>query len=264
MDIPTMVESLTQPLIAEDVWQRLTGTEFRDHPGALLEPLAVMGEQVALNDAPNEWIDWHVFGSKNSRSSESMEHDGAIQVWTGKTSRKEGSYYGSDLPFIKTRSIIPLSVDEVVELLMDSTRIQTYNAWSLGRRDCWVRDNHTKIVKNRVQPPVMGAKQIVSTTLLHARPARRAGKGAWVVVSRAVGGGGSSCYAEAEDAALARTDILLGVNLLQPVDDESCMLTAVTHAYSSTVPLMLAERLGVKGAIKFVKDLRGLKIAATQ
>jgi len=254
-DTATLVESLTQPLITKAVWQKLTGTEFRDHPDALLGPLAEMGVDVALNDEPNEWIEWHATagGSSNSLA------DGAIHVWTGKTAKQAG-YHGAKLPFIKTRSIIPLTVTEVVELMMDSTRIQTYNAWSVGRRDCWVRDAYTKIVKNRVEPPV-GSKAMVSTTLLHARPAGRtaAGEGAWVIVSRAVGG---SSYVEPEDEHLGQTHILLGVNVLQPVDDESCILTAVTHAYSSTVPNMLAERLGVKGAIKFVKDLRHLKVPA--
>jgi hypothetical protein len=55
----------------------------------------------------------------------------------------------------------------------------------------------------------------------------------------------------------------LGVNLIQPVDDDSCMLTAVTHAYSAVMPAMLAERLGVKGAIKFVKDIRALRVPAS-
>ena len=176
--------------------------------------------------------------------------------------RNDGSYYGSQVPFIKTRSIIPLAVEEMVELLLDSSRVKTYNPWSLGRRDCWVADydaEHTKIVKNRVQPP-FGAKAMVSTTLLHARPAAATeDDGAWIVVSRSVGG---FRFAEPDDATVGRSDILLGVNLLQPVDNESCLLTAVTHVYSSAVPTMLAERLGVQSAVKFVRDMRSLKVAA--
>lgn len=247
----TLVESLTKPFIAHEVWHGLSGTEFQEHADELLEPLAIMGEHLALHDEPNEWIDWRS-SMKNSPTSE----EGGIHVWTGKVSRP-GMYYGSDLPIIKTRSIIPLAVEEMVDLLMDSTRIQTYNPWSVGRRDCWVCNNHTKIVKNRVQPPI-GSKAMVSTTLLHARPAKNAGQGAWIVVSRAVGG---NCFADDEDETLGRTDILLGVNLLQPLDDASCRMTALTHAYSSTIPNILAERLGVKGAIKFVKDIRELKVA---
>lgn len=252
------VVSLTQPLIEESVWNQLSGTEFQEHP-ELQDALALMGEEVALNDSPSHWIDWHVYGG--SSSSKGSLQDGAIRVWTGKCAKEDStSYYGAQLPFIKTRSIIPLAVDEMVDLLMDSSRVQSYNPWSLGRRDCWVADNgtRTKIVKNRVQPP-LGSKVMVSTTLLHARPATSAADGSWIVVSRSVGG---FHFAEADDATAGRSDILLGVNLLQPVDDTSCILTAVTHVYTSAVPTMLAERLGVKSAVKFVKDMRSLKDGA--
>jgi hypothetical protein len=152
----------------------------------------------------------------------------------------------------------------MVELLMDSSRVTTYNPWSLGRVDCWVNGEpdplhparQTKIVKNRVQPP-MGAKAAVSVTMLHARPI--AADGTWLVVSRATGG---NRFPELDQDQVGKSDILLGVNLVQPIDDDSCLLTAVTHAYSAIMPAMLAERLGVKGAIKFVKDIRALRVSA--
>jgi hypothetical protein len=49
------------------------------------------------------------------------------------------------------------------------------------------------------------------------------------------------------------------VNLLQPVGDDSSLVTAITHVQSTIVPAMLAESLGVKGAIQFVSDLRRLR-----
>lgn len=263
IDTEKIVASLSQPLIEESVWNQLTGTEFQDYP-ELLEALATMGEGLARNDAPGPWIDWQGYGT--TTTSVKMEKGGAIRVWTGKCVRNDGGcYYGSQLPFIKTRSVLPLSVHEMVDLLMDSSRVQTYNPWSLGRRDCWVHDAYTKIVKNRIQPP-LGSKAMVSTTLLHARPCVKtptiAGSdGDWIVVSRSIGGGNVVRFAEPDDATAGRSDILLGVNLLQPIDDDSCLLTAITHVYSSAVPNMLAERLGIKSAIKFVKDMRSLKVA---
>lgn len=264
-----LVESLTQPLISDSVWHSLSGTEFRDNADKLLEPLATMGERLTMHDdINNEWIEWSLHDK--SAMDKPLE-DGVIRLWTGRCKKMQqpqaattsaAPYYGSDLPFIKSQSIVPLSVDELVDLLLDSARIQSYNKWSLGRRDCWVRDAYTKIVKNRVHAV---SKTMISTTLLHARPATTtvSGDGAWVVVSRAVGG---HAYAEPDDAKAGRSDILLGCNVLQPIDgdDESCLLTAVTHVYSSTVPKLMAERLGVKGAINFVKDLRKLKVAVAE
>lgn len=284
-----VLSAITQPLIPERAWQALTGREFQDHP-ELLEKLAAMGEAVARDDSSRggEWIEWHAYGSSSSSSSPDVTkslQEGDIHVWTGKcvsanTKSDAGNnnplqqqYFGAQLPVIKTRSIIPLSVHDMVELLLDSSRVQLYNPWSLGRRDCWVAVATagtldaaslivTKIVKNRVQPP-LGSKAMVSTTLLHARPAL-SNDGSWVLVSRSLGHHGSALFSDSQndDETAGRSDILLGVNLLEPVSDDSCILTAVTHVHSAAVPTLLAERLGVQSAIKFVKDMRRLKQAA--
>jgi hypothetical protein len=257
----SMLQALIQTLIPKPVWDQLQGDEFQRFPD-LLDGLSQTGEDLARQDFSNLWIDWKI----HSSGGDSLE-DGDVLVWTGK-SLKEG--YGSAVPWIKTRSIIPLAADEMVELLMDSSRVTSYNPWSMGRIDCWVADpdpvnptRQTKIVKNRVQPP-MGAKVAVSVTMLHARPVAdvnaHGSGGAWLAISRATGG---NLYPEANPDAVGTSDILLGVNLVQPIDDDSCMLTAVTHAYSAVMPAMLAERLGVKGAIKFVKDIRALRVPAS-
>lgn len=248
-----ILRSITQPIISQAIWDKLSGTEFQQHPEQV-DALAVMGEQLARSQESsdaNQWIDWKAYGSQNS----ALQH-GHIHVWTGK-SKVEG--YGSKSPWIKTQSIVPLSPEEMAELLLDSSRVQTYNPWSLGREDMWVDEtSKTKIVKNRTQPP-MGSKSMVSVTLIHARPLE---DGVWLVVSRAVGG---TAFQTEQDRTGGRSDILLGVNLLQPVseDPESCLVTAITHVYSTAVPAMLAEQLGVKGAVKFVKDVRKLKVPAS-
>lgn len=262
------LQSLTEPLILRDVWTSLTGEEFKDHP-ELLEPLAIMGEQVARSSENDRWIDWKPHGKNNDDDSESSL---TVKVWTGRA-RDAKNYHGSDIPFVKTRSRLPMSPAELKDLLLDSSRVKTYNSFSTGRKDCWVPDTvqkqtkqtavsnnyniETKIVKNKAKVPL--GPVLVGVTLLHARPLAN---GAWIVVSRAVGG---NAYFEEEDLASAgRSDILLGVNLIEPVvdDEESCLLTAVTQAYSSAIPSLMAESLGVKSAIKFVQDMRKLKVPA--
>lgn len=262
LDDPQVLQAVTQPIIPQDIWDRLSGREFQEHPD-LLDDLATMGEDFARNDnSNNEWVDWSPHGSTLDGKLLPDDDDGggAIHVWTGKA-KKEG--YGATVPWIKTRSVVPMSPQEMAELLLDSDRVKTYNAWSTGRKDMWTtEDGLTKIVKNRTQPPIVGSKAVVGITLLHARPLEHE-PGSWLVVSRAVGGG-RFFEPDGEDKGAGKSDILLGVNLLQPVagDAESSILTAVTHAYSSGVPTMLAERLGVKSAIKFVKDMRALKVPA--
>jgi hypothetical protein len=292
-----ILQAITEPLIPTTVWEQLTGNEFPEHMERI-DDLARTGAMLAAFEESNEWITWRPFGGGATTTTSHHHHtrgganptataaaaasfvkDGEIRVWTGRATAQKTeacSYHGGQTPFVKTRSIVPMSVKEMVDLLLDSDRVTTYNPWSLGRIDCWVapvtavgadttpanddearqRQQHvTKIVKNRIQPP-LGSNQMISTTLLHARP--WSDDGSWLVVSRAIGG---TRYDEPGDASAGRSDIMLGVNWLQPTNNNeqsSCQLTSVTHVYSSAVPQMLAERLGVKSAIQFVKDMRGL------
>ena len=161
--------------------------------------------------------------------------------------------------------------------MWDSQRVKTYNAWSTGRVDLWTCTNNndgeapsgsaqmTKIVRNKTQPP-MGAKPMVATTLLHARPLHNDKKEddeepqSWLLVSRAVGGFHFPLDEDSSSSAVGVSEMLLGVNVFEAVPGKPnlCRMTAVTHVYSASIPLMLAERLGVKSAIQFVKDLRAL------
>ncbi|GKY92594.1 hypothetical protein MPSEU_000229500 [Mayamaea pseudoterrestris] len=267
-------QSLTEPLMLASVWESLTGNEFQKHPD-LVEGLTSMGEKLIRSLNGGEWIDWKEYG-KHGASFDANDSE-TIHVWTGRAKQGSSHYHGADVPLIKSQSRIPLSPVELKDLLLDSSRIKTYNPWSIGRIDCWIHDSSdaaaqirsnkkaasesisgtTKIVKNKVQPPVGSA--LVGVTLLHAKPLDQ---GAWLVVSRAVGG---QAYFDNQDLSNAgRSDILLGVNLIEPISDDqdSCILTSITHAASSSVPSMLAERFGVKGAVKFVQDIRKLRVAA--
>lgn len=244
------LRQITKPLIPEDVWASLTGKEFQENP-EIIDELVETGVWLAENDEANGWVNWKEFGSLGSLKQ------GDVHVWTGKA-KTEG--HGSEFPFVKARSIVPMTPKEMVDLLLDSNRVTTYNQWSQGREDCWVATNEddcakqTKIVKSRTQPP-LGAKTMVSVTLLHAAP--WGSEGGWVVVSRSPGG---NSFFDPDDSSSSRSDILLGVNLLQPLDDDSCILTSVTHLFSPAIPLMLAERLGARSAVKFAQDMRNLKV----
>jgi hypothetical protein len=127
-----------------------------------------------------------------------------------------------------------------------------------------------------------------SVTLLHARPLVDDSKDSgttpnhhhppsWLLVSRAVGGvflndnnnDNDNNDKSEEDSgntnngkAVGRSEMLLGVNHFQaiPGRPHETLLTTVTHVYSKAIPLMLAERLGVKSAKQFVEDLRTLDL----
>ena len=143
--------------------------------------------------------------------------------------------------------MLPLSAQDMADLLMDSEKVKIYNKMSLGRDDVKVLSEGTKVVCNLTKPPV-AKSNMVSCTLMHSRqlsPEKH------LVVSRAAPGMIDETMSE-----LARNDILLGVNLLQDNGPNSCVMTAVAHVYSPALPTILAKSLGVSSAINFVKDIR--------
>jgi hypothetical protein len=255
-DKERILQSLTDPLIPRSVWESLNGDEFQNHP-ELLDKYSATAEAIAKNDESDDWIAWSPYGST---ANDSLKDD-AVHVWVGRA-RKEATV-GAEAPIIKTRSILPMSPTQMVDLLLDSSLVKTYNAWSTGRHDVWVSssgkaESQTKIVKNRTRVPI-GSKDLVGVTLLHAAPVHETG--AWIVVSRAVGG---AAFLDESDLSAGRSDILLGINLMQPLagSEDSCVLTTVTHMYSNAIPVWLAEQMGVKSATKFVKDMRKLQVPA--
>lgn len=249
----TVLEGAAEPLIPKEVWARLTGDEYDDPE--VVERLAQTGLLMATKHNNNGWIEWK--GSIPSDLDTKLDQEG-IEVITGKTLLPG---YGSEVPWIKSISKLPFPPSEMVDLMMDSSRVKSYNSLSLGREDVKIIPSPeggvaqaTKIVRNVVQLPVTNNK-VESVTLLHTRKLE---SGAHLLVSRALGG--TKYY----DASIGTGYTLLGVNLFEPIANspDECRLTAISHVYSPGVPLMVAGKVGVKSAKNFVKDIRTLCIPA--
>lgn len=249
---------LSVPLIPTDAWEAMTGIEFEDE--SLVDALAKSGLEMCTQDE-NSYIEWrqHKDTEKILQEMDRMEalQEGNVLVDVGKA-KKEA--FGSQLPIIRTQSILPMSAKDMADLLMDSDRVKIYNKMSLGRKDIRIYNERTKIVQNLTQPPVSKSKMI-SVTLMHARALDEDDKtmlnspytDGYLVVSRAVPG-----MVEEEFSECPRNDILLGANLLQDIGPNECIMTAVTHVYSPALPTMLARSMGVSSAISFVRDVRGV------
>lgn len=266
-----VLESVVQPLVPTYIWDKLTGKEF-DLPATVVA-MAKTGLKMTRR-SNNEWVDWKAADKVTSQVEKGDEEEnevltrGDVLVYKG-AFRKDG--YGSKLPVIKARSILPLAPQELAELLMDSSRVKTYNSMSIGRNDVKVLqkginthggpfgDGETKIVRNLTKPPLT-KKTFECVTMMHARPISTDDAlepRGYLVVSRAVAGD----IWESGDENLTRNEILLGVNVIQETlsgNPNECMLTSVTHVYSPSVPIMLAGSAGVKGAVDFVRDIRKL------
>jgi hypothetical protein len=258
---------LTRPLIPQDAWDAATGFEFQDPE--LVEALAQSGLELCQaqgDENPNvAWVphsstqkllDEHGDDPLRALLEESSKSKNTVLVYAGKI-KKEG-VVGSKLPLVKTQSILPLAAEEMADLLMDSSRVTIYNKMSMGRKDLRLLNPNTKIVRNLTQPPVAKSK-MVTVTLMHSRPLTDTDplkddtpyKRGYLVVSRAVPG-----MIDEDMANLPRNEILLGVNLLQEISPDECLMTAVTHVYSPSLPAMLARSIGIKSAVDFVRDIR--------
>lgn len=262
-----ILHELTRPLVKAKVWEELVGDEFNNP--STTEALTKSGLYMAqVTNPKNEWVTWKpadktTIQAQQDGTEEKVVAEGGVLVYLGKW-KKEG--YGSSVPVVKSISIINMSPKQMAELLLDSSRVKTYNKMSQGRKDVRVMqrgvDTHdhfghgeTKIVRNITKPPV-AKKKMLSVTLMHGRALRPTDgiqEGGYVVVSRAVG----DPAVETEDYTLS--EILLGVNVLRNTENHNqCRVTAVTHVYSPNLPTALASRLGIKGAKNFVKDIRSV------
>lgn len=294
-----LLQAATLPLLPKALMDSFTGREFY-YPESV-EALVETGVRMASADG-DEWVDWsgekktenflRAHGSEGRACAteewyQALDSSWEVLVWAGKSISRDG--YGSELPFIKTTSIIHQSPKYLAELLMDSSRVKVYNKMSLGRTDEKVfqegvdtqggsfGDGESKVVRNLTKPPMVSSV-IEFVTLMHARRLRPSdmevlpgidGDGdttpaeGYIVVSRAVTGGEWSAAdgnRSENGEKLVRNEILLGINLLRavPGEPEKTELTAVTHVQSPMIPVMLAKGAGVKGAVDFVRDIRAL------
>ena len=68
--------------------------------------------------------------------------DSSCLVWSGKFPHK---HHGHDLPVIRSQGVVNMSPEELVDLLMDSTRVKSYNVSSTGRQDELILSDGTNL-----------------------------------------------------------------------------------------------------------------------
>lgn len=187
-----------------------------------------------------------------------------ILVWSGAA---EHDGFGCSVPVLKARGIVRTAARNVVELILDSSRVKEYNKMSLGRSDvvCLQEGLDTKadegtlglpgevkITKSLNKPPFI-RRNIELLSLLYARPE---GDG-FLLVSRSVWEDCSPDHNATQDTL--RSEMLLGVNYIRPLQGgEHCEMTTITHVYSPSVPEVLAKSFAPKAAANFIRDIQAL------
>jgi hypothetical protein len=191
-----------------------------------------------------------------------------VLVWMGDCGH-DG--FGSNWPVCKARGLIRTSPRELIEFMMDSTRVKEYNKMSQGRDDLVVfqADLDTtaeesqygfagacKVVRSRNKPKLL-PKAIEITSLLYAKPLEYA-PGSYMIVNRSVFSDDTGTLKNSKDTITS--EMLLGVNLIRPVDDSNLVseFSSVTHLYPPGVPEMLARRVAPTSALNMIKEIQKL------
>jgi hypothetical protein len=182
-----------------------------------------------------------------------------VLIWSGKFTHGR---YGSELPAVRSAALIDMAPEALVDLLVDSNRVQEYNAMSLGRQDVLVLQDTldggvfggiTKVMRSETRPPMV-RKTLSFTSILHVRPLDDAS--GYKLVSRAVTSSASD--AAARLAGTLQSEILLSVNIIKRIQNnpQQCLLVTVNHIRSPMVPMMIAKRIGLTAAVNFIQDVR--------
>lgn len=194
-----------------------------------------------------------------------------IFVWYGKLD----AGYKSELPAIKARAMVKTSARNLLELLIDSSKVKQYNKMSLGREDkAFIKEGletnngkiegEAKIVRSVSNVPMIRKKlELVSLLYAKALDEKMDGMKGYIIVNRSVwedenraptaDGNGDTV----SDCNYIRSEILLGVNLIRDIgQDSKCEITTINHFYTPGTPTFGARQFGMKAASNFLRDLQ--------
>ena len=195
----------------------------------------------------------------------------SILVWSGKIDDIGG--FGTNLPIIKARGNISADAHDVMDLLVDSSRVKEYNKMSLGRTDkfCYPScDKNTDLVVSKVihslsKPPII-RKNIELLSLIHARKLDEVindGHKGYIVVSRSVWENevtvpDENGKSQRSTSDAIRSEMLLGVNYIREIEENVAELTTVTHLFTPGIPTFGAKKIALLAASNFIRDIQAI------
>lgn len=193
-----------------------------------------------------------------------------VLTWTGKIGSR-GCGFGDDWPVIKTRGIVSTTPRDLVQFLLDSSKIKTYNKMSQGREDILVLQDgvetsaeeseygvagDARIIRALVKPKML-PKTIEMISLWYSKQIEES-PGSYMIVNRSIWEDDSDAHELSDEQKdMLRSEMLLGVQLLRPVAD-GCELTMVTHVFSPGVPELLAKRAAPSSAAGILSEIQKL------
>jgi hypothetical protein len=193
-------------------------------------------------------------------------HGDDVLIWTGEV-KHDG--LGSEWPVCKCRGLVQTSPRNLLEYLMDSSKVKEYNKMSLGREDLYFIQKGIdtkaidspygiagvcKIVKATNKPRLLPIT-IEMISLMHCLQIND--DESYMMVYRSV----FEDNTRTGDAApVIRSEMLLGVLLVRPYDSDRQIteMTSITHMYSPGVPEMIARRAAPSAAMNMLKDIQSI------
>jgi len=197
-------------------------------------------------------------------------------VWTGSIHHNGP---GHNLPVVKARGNIAATPRDVMDLMMDSSRVKEYNKMAQSRKDVVILQKgidttreesdfdlagEAKIIQSLNKPPMI-RRSIEMLSLMHARKLDKYIGGnpvhGYIAVSRSVWEDAAGTPVNSKDSV--RCEMLLGVNLLRAIPgtrhgEIHCELTTISHVHTTAVPQILAQKMAPQHAVNYIGAIRAL------
>jgi hypothetical protein len=194
-------------------------------------------------------------------------HGEDVLIWTGDV-RHDG--LGSDWPVCKARGLVNTSPRDLLEYLIDSSKVKEYNKMSQGREDLYRIQKGIDVSASESPYGIAGDCKIVKAinkprlipitiemiSLMHCKHLETI-PGSYMMVYRSVF---EDKTASGDATPVIRSEMLLGAVLVRPYNNEQtvCEMTSITHMYSPGVPEMIARRAAPSSAMSLVKDIQNI------
>jgi hypothetical protein len=199
-----------------------------------------------------------------------------VLVWTGGVPHKG---FGHDWPVVKARARVRAPPRAVLDVLLDSSQVKTYNKMSVGRDDVLILQEGVETRKESspyglagdvrimrsLNKPRLLPKTIEVLSLWYTKQLEHVPPGTFMTVSRSVWEDDSGLHKSCRNDTL-RSEMLLGVTLLRPVPAVGttlyhCEITTITHVFSPGVPEYMAKRATPASAANLLRDIQALFLA---
>ena len=203
-------------------------------------------------------VPWHAVTNVND-----------VYVWKGGVSH---TGFGHDWPVVKARALIRATPCQVLDVLLDSSQIKSYNKMSQGREDVVVIQNGVDTTEQEspygvagdvrilraLNKPRLLPKTIEMLSVWYTKQLGESAPGSYMTVSRSVWEDDSGFHKSSSGDDMLRSEMLLGVTLLRLAAEGSCEITTITHVFSPGVPELMAKRSTPGTAAKMLRDIQAL------